>query len=438
MGRPSIAIVVLDTLRRDIFSRYFEWVPGMFFENAYSTSHWTIPAHASILTGKYASEVGVHGKSRSFDCPEKSIAEALQGAGYSTRMWTANMQMYTWEGWGRGFDEVLGRNELHPTADGSIDWSQIDWDNDLPTPMKYIPAIRYAVVSPRRAIPSLRHGFHLFHKRAADGGAQSVFKRLKQTRFKEEEFLLINLMDMHTPHYPPNPFRSIDQEVNFLIGDAFADMIDDPDQNRRAYDDSAAFLSAMYKKIFRLLMEYFDYVITLSDHGELLGEHGLWNHGYGLYHELAHVPLMITGDRADHGVRKDTASLLDIPQTVANIATVEFECRGKDLMSNEESLDRLVEYHGFLPWHRSQFDRKGVSEMYDRLDSPLYGMVTNEWRYVHQTHQEYNKHQVNCINQKEETQMNRLVSDLSKRTVEPESEKISPHVKKQLEKLGYA
>ena len=47
MEDHSVAIVVLDTLRKDTFDRYFEWVEGTVFDNAYSTSHWTVLTHVS-------------------------------------------------------------------------------------------------------------------------------------------------------------------------------------------------------------------------------------------------------------------------------------------------------------------------------------------------------------------------------------------------------
>jgi hypothetical protein len=55
-----IALIVLDTLRKDAFDRHFDWLPGRRFEHAFSTANWTTPAHASLFTGWYASEVGVH------------------------------------------------------------------------------------------------------------------------------------------------------------------------------------------------------------------------------------------------------------------------------------------------------------------------------------------------------------------------------------------
>jgi arylsulfatase A-like enzyme len=64
----NVAIVVLDTLRKDAFDREFDWLPGRRFSAAYSTGSWTVPAHASLFAGKYPSELGVHSKNRFLDC----------------------------------------------------------------------------------------------------------------------------------------------------------------------------------------------------------------------------------------------------------------------------------------------------------------------------------------------------------------------------------
>jgi len=47
----SIALVVLDTLRKDSFDEHFDWLEGVRYDNAWSTSHWTHPAHGSLFTG---------------------------------------------------------------------------------------------------------------------------------------------------------------------------------------------------------------------------------------------------------------------------------------------------------------------------------------------------------------------------------------------------
>src|SRR6185369_9578077 len=72
-GPAGILLVVLDTVRQDHLSLYGYERPtspnldrlaatSLVFENAYSTSHFTLPAHASLFTGKLPSVHGAGGR----------------------------------------------------------------------------------------------------------------------------------------------------------------------------------------------------------------------------------------------------------------------------------------------------------------------------------------------------------------------------------------
>lgn len=435
MSRPSVAVIVLDTLRYDIFNRYFEWIPGVSFENAYSTSHWTVPAHASLLTGKYPSEVGVHGKSRTFDCPQRSIVEVLDESGYNTRLWTANMQIHEWGGWERGFEQVRGPTDLHPLADESVDWRAYHQESRLNGFLKYLTAAGHAFVSDNRTVPSLRYGLKFTRKE--DDGARDIRQRAIETEFDSEEFLFVNLMEAHTPHYPPDGYRTIHEEINFKIGDAFAGDITEGDRNRKAYDDSAAYLSDVYRDIFNVLIDEFNYVITLSDHGDMLGEHEMWNHGYGIYPELAHVPMVISGDGIEGRSVGRTVSLLDVPQTIAEMTSVEFTDRGVDLLADSTGQNYLVEYHGLLPWHRDQLRRKGVESLYDELDRPLRGIALKSGDYVYQTDDGYVSTE-GTVTDRKIGELNSLTEEVPERSVESDSGSVGSDVEERLKNLGYA
>ena len=68
-GSPNILLIVVDTLRADHLASYGykrETSPnldrlaeqGVVFESAFATSSWTLPAHASLVTGRYPHEHG--------------------------------------------------------------------------------------------------------------------------------------------------------------------------------------------------------------------------------------------------------------------------------------------------------------------------------------------------------------------------------------------
>ncbi len=62
-------------------------------------------------------------------------------------------------------------------------------------------------------------------------------------------------------------------------------------------------------------------VIVTSDHGEGLGEHGLFDHGESLYRTEIRVPLLfVLPARSRHqAVVRETVSLRDLPATITDL-----------------------------------------------------------------------------------------------------------------------
>ncbi|ODR80573.1 hypothetical protein BG842_03880 [Haladaptatus sp. W1] len=432
---PNIALVTLDTLRFDAFTNHFDWLDGLRFSNAYSTSHWTIPAHGSLFSGKYPSEIGVHSKSPSLDCPETVLAEQLTKEGYTTRMWSANPNMMFWEGWDRGFDEVFGPGTLNPKHIDVVDWTAFLNGIDTHSWTKYPKAVWHAVQADCSTVAAFQQGYRRMTKSDADGGGRDVLERIGMTDIGDQEFVFINLMEAHGPYHPPD---SSSAPVNVVIGDAFADSVTNPEEIRDAYSTSVAYLSDIYQKIYEKLLDEFDYVITVSDHGEMLGEHGMWNHGYGLYKELVHVPIVISGDNVESRAEDATVSLVDVYQTIVDLAGCEVESRGQSLLGDVQSRDYLTEYHGFLERHRTQFERKSVPmEIFDERDTPLNGVTTKSGFYGYQSEDSFRTHGTADRNDPEAL-MEELLSERDVRTVEEGDMEVTDEVQERLERLGYA
>jgi arylsulfatase len=430
----NIALVVLDTLRQDSFDDSFDFLSGLSFTNAYATSHWTIPTHASILTGKYPSELGVHTKSPTFDCPDKSIVELLRGAGYQTRMWSANANLTAWNGWDRGFEQFVDPARLEPGNENLVDWAAFARDHDNSTPIRLLQAFGHALRSEAATRKALKQGYQYWRRGRADGGTESISKRVKETDFGTSEFLVVNLMETHTPYHAPDGTGAV--EVS--IGDAFAGGVDDPEYIRRSYKASVDYLSEKLEGLFKQINEDFDYVITVGDHGEMLGEDGMWNHGYGLYPELVHVPLVISGNDIADTEHEGIVSLLDIHKTIAGIADIGVKSRGQDLLDSPEERPLLTEYHGFRPSHREQFERKGAPEgTYDDHDSELHGIVLPDG-YGYETHTGELRVEGNLTESRVRSELKDLKETLDVRAVEEHTSDIDEATMQQLRELGYA
>lgn len=430
----NIALVVLDTLRYDAFTRAFDWLPGKRFSQAYSTSHWTIPAHASLFTGQYASEVGVHSKSPTLDCTQSTLAETLCDGGYRTRCFSANPNIVYWDGWKRGFDEVVAPAHLDPRDEHLIDWDAFTRDTDPRGLWKLPSAVRHCLRADCPTIPALWQGYRHFMRSPADGGTKAITKRVKTTDFGDHEFLFINLMETHTPYH-----SQTDGSITVDVGDAFAGTVDNPNEIEAAYATSVDYLAETYRDLYALLENDFDYIITLSDHGELLGEDGMWNHGYGLYPELIHVPLVIDGPGLNTETYSDPVSLLDVHRTITALGGTDADSRGQDLFNEPVACDRLTEYHGFLPYHREQFERKGVrAGLYEERDTELNGIVVAEGGYAYETHTDGLQNPDGTERDELQTRLHSLTDSLDRRSVRASKTDIDESLREQLEDLGYA
>jgi arylsulfatase len=375
----NIAIVVLDTLRKDTFDEQFDWLPGRRYERAYSTSNWTVPAHASLFTGRYASEVAVHAKDIYLDCDRSVLAERLSAAGYTTRAFSANTNISGHFAFDRGFDHFLSPAEQrHLNDENLFDWRAFSRDSSRTGVGRYLDAVRQCVTADCRTLPSLLAGLRmkLRDEENAYRGTAEATERFGEVSFGDDEFLFANVMEVHEPYRAPASYRTVEEpDLTNAVGDLSFGTVDE-ERTRTAYEDCARYLSDAYRDLFDLLTDHFDYVITLSDHGELLGEHDGWGHEHGLYPELTHVPLVVSGDGLD-GSCTAPVSLLDVHRTVLELAGVDAEdSRGRSLLGDVEERDSLTEYHGLTPWSERRLKENGYTDELAAYDADRRGCLT--------------------------------------------------------------
>ncbi len=480
----NVALVVLDTLRYDAFEAHFDWLPGTRFEYAWSTSHWTVPAHASLFTGRYASEVGVYAGAQTFDCAEPLLAERLREAGYTTRAFSANPNISPVFDADRGFEQFEKSWRLEHHGEDLFDWDAFIARTRDSGPERYALALKEVLLGDSRTLPSLKHGAKLKlrdtrfgrHTEVVDDGASTVLELVRDTAFGDDEFFFANLMEAHSPYDPPPEWKTVDVDIEGLAA-SLGEPKDDPADLEQAYDDSVRYLSHMYERIFAQLRESFDLIVTVSDHGELLGEHGGWEHLSGIYPELARVPLSIydARDGPGEGIDYDDrpVNLVDVHETVLAAAGAESDraTRGRDLTalsaapSPSTSPDRdgtnrddgessggrvdedereatkfregetLVEYHGLPERHLDALRRKGFSDVSYRTRW-LEGIALGGY-FGYETFDGFEAWGDSPYDDPR-ARLEELVDSLERRTdVEGDGE-IDESVMKQLEDLGYA
>jgi uncharacterized sulfatase len=136
------------------------------------------------------------------------------------------------------------------------------------------------------------------------------------TNGKRPSFLFVNLMETHLPYSPPDRFangfapqmrderaardflRSFNSQAMHWITPGekpFSEL--EARTLSDMYDAEVAYQDHLLAEVFEALDQpkhrANTLVVLVADHGEMLGEHGLMGHAFGVYQELVHVPLVI-------------------------------------------------------------------------------------------------------------------------------------------------
>jgi arylsulfatase A-like enzyme len=329
-GAPNVLLIVLDCVRADHLGAYGYHRPttpnidrltsrGVLFENAIATAPWTLPSHASMFTGKLPQELGTNWLAPLED-RHLTLAEHVGRHGYANAGFVANVLYGTRQtGLAQGFHHYEDY-PLNLRRFGQASWLGRTFDRSH--------NVRRAVGYPE-----------MLNRKPAASVTSACLAWLDANKGKPF-FAFLNYFDAHVPYLPPPPF---DAKFGPPSRRAYPWLLDPLSQEQRqaeidAYDGAIAYVD---QQVGRLLDELSargilddTLVIITSDHGEQLGEHGLWEHGNSLYRQLLHVPLILHfGQRLPAGTRvKATVSLRDIPATVADLLQTPPDFPGQSLL----------------------------------------------------------------------------------------------------------
>jgi len=289
-GAPDVLVVILDTVRADRLSCYGAERPttpridalaaeGLRFTACFSTSSWTLPAHASLLTGRFPWEHGAH-LAPLDDC-WPVLPEAFRAAGWRTGAVSANLCFFhTGFGFGRGFDRFDDFGWSWPSRfAGTLAGREVLTRLDADSSASFLRKPAAAVVDR-----------HLAWIDAAP---------------ERPAFAVLNFFDAHDPYQPPAA------TAGRFVGDGIAPApMPSPaagesrpwsdatlaDELRR-YDEC---LLAIDQQVGRLCDELErrgrldrTWLVITSDHGESFGERGARLHRGSLHRDQLHVPLIV-------------------------------------------------------------------------------------------------------------------------------------------------
>jgi arylsulfatase len=307
--RTPVLILAIDTLRGDhLHCMGLDWLrtpfvdalaaDGVLFASCQSTCPWTGPSFASIFTGLVPYHHGFYQREPGgLPAARQTIAEILSRQGYTTAAYVTISYLTEVFGMDQGFQ--VGR-KFADEADGEaaklVTWNGQRFLDEIGQDPFLLFLHYYDVHSPYTPPPPFDGLYY-------QGDARGPGRPLLEFLTSDANPLLEDRADIYAwlegvtdPRYPPLQYAACVSYVDAHVG-AVLDHL----RQTGLYDETL--------------------VILLADHGEHLGEHGIYYAHALPYQETLHVPLIIKWPGSLHArlVVQQRVSTLDVLPTVLEI-----------------------------------------------------------------------------------------------------------------------
>jgi len=367
-----IICYVLDSLRADHLACY-GYVrntspnidtlakTGVLFNRCYSTSTWTRPVAASILSGTYPAIHGVQGRKDIFDSSSIRLPEYLRENGFHTACISGIGNVSTVLGFARGFDYF---SDLYKE-----------------------PTLLKTRVKSSGAAEGLEEeeNVEVIFPLAED--LNSFFLPWLDSKKDENTFSLLWSIQTHEPYDPPKEFNTFVEPNYDRRFAGHRDMIRrvKSDEDRKylidLYDGEIYYNDYCIGEIIQYLIENQLYenslLIFLGDHGESLGEHGIFSHGHMPYEQIIRVPLIVKFPHQEYGglVIDQLVSLMDIFPSISDYMNIPFTDESIDSMKGKSFLRNIREEY---PSHQYLYAETRYSDMKPTFQS----VISKDFKYL--------------------------------------------------------
>jgi arylsulfatase A-like enzyme len=417
--RPNIVLCISDQQRADtmpgvrralIRTPHLEWLAdrSTLFRRAYCTTPMCSPARSSILTGLYPHATGLVANYQERDISREIglspqvpvLADYLKEAGYVCA-YTGKWHLGT-GGDRRGFIDFNTRAGIHD-VDGPEQNDMLQFTRKVGVGIG--GKLKGNDIDKNTYDARTRVGTSLlplaFHRSSRDAGQAGLF--IRQMRQREEPFCLVySCYEPHPPFACPAPFDAMYDPADMPLPEnrretaayrlmrrrndrqlQSAKEFDDDDLRRMwaHYCGAVSYVDHCAGLVLEALIDTDQFDDTLfvftSDHGEMLGSHGMLLKGSVLFEELMRVPLLVRPPGGQESGRQNDClvSHVDLVPTLLSWCGVESpgELHGVDIRALVEGSDASVRDGLALEFHSSNWGER---------PTPLRGWRTQRWKYV--------------------------------------------------------
>ncbi len=347
MKKPNILIFMVDQLNGTLFpDGPADWlhVPNIRaladrstrFKNAYTASPLCAPGRAAFMSGQLPSATGVYDNAAEFASSIPTYAHHLRRAGYHTCL--SGKMHFVGPDQLHGFEERLTTDIYPPDFGWTPDYrkpgERIEWwyhnmgsvtgsgVAEISNQMEYDDEVAYHATRkvydlgrrkddrPWCMTVSFTHPHDPYVARKKYWDLYNDCAHLEP----EVPAMDYNAQDAHSKRiFDANDWRSFDISR------------DDIRRSRQAYFANISYLDDKIGEVMQALrgtrQEEDTIILFVSDHGDMLGERGLW-FKMSFYEGSARVPVMICAPQMQAGLVTDPVSNIDICPTVCDLAGV--------------------------------------------------------------------------------------------------------------------
>ncbi|BCG96089.1 choline-sulfatase [Mesorhizobium sp. 131-2-1] len=380
-GRPNFLIVMVDQLNGTLFPdgpAEFLHVPHLKalaqrsarFANNYTASPLCAPGRASFMSGQLPSRTGVYDNAAEFTSSIPTFAHHLRAAGYYTCL--SGKMHFVGPDQLHGFEERL-TTDIYPADFG--------WTPDYRKPGERIDWWYHNLGSVTGAGVAETTNQMEYDDEVVFLATQKLYQlsREQDDADRRPWCLTVSLSHPHDPYVARKQYwdlyencQALDPETGFIAHDeqdahsqrlyrasdyaAFEITREQVRRSRRGYfanisyvDDKLGELLDVLKRT-RMLDD--TVILFCSDHGDMLGERGLW-FKMSFFEGSARVPLMIAGKGVPAGLIETPVSNLDVTPTLCDLAGIDMSAiapwtDGQSLLplanGRQRSAPVLIEY----------------------------------------------------------------------------------------------
>ena len=347
--RPNVLLVMVDQLAAGWLPAYGHAVTraphltalareGVVFERAYCASPLCGPSRSAMLTGRLPSSTGVFDNAAEWPAAMPTVVHALRFAGYRTVL--AGKMHFVGPDQLHGYEERLTTDVYPASFDWTPDWSlpsgtRLPWYHNAESLL--MAGVRESAMQTDYDDEVCFHAVRKLRELARDGDDRPFFLTVSFTNphdpweVRRRHWELYDGVDVGRP----SAGRATDPLSDGLR--AMCGLDDRPlteeeeARARRAYLAAVSYADERIGEVLAALTECGHagdtIVVFTADHGELLGEHGLW-YKMSFFDPSARVPLVVRVPGGAAGRVSAPVSHLDLAPTLAELA-------GADLGSDE-------------------------------------------------------------------------------------------------------